>query len=161
MPQLMDRLGIGEEFQRRSCRSPFREERRPSFGIFQHDGRWFWKDHGVNKSGDEISLIMEARGFDKRQAIEFYRELVGAREATSALAVEKLDQSNIDEISLWRGYKPLTVSLLNDLCYLIIRNCEHANINRRFCLFKLVLNFQATFNSWAKTNLRRRRQARR
>tara|TARA_Y100001963_G_scaffold14207_2_gene17730 strand:+ start:4161 stop:5816 length:1656 start_codon:yes stop_codon:yes gene_type:complete len=114
MPQLMDRLGIGEEFQRRSCRSPFREERKPSFGIFEHDGRWFWKDHGVNKSGDEISLIMEAKGFDKRQAIEFYRELVGAREATKSITVKKLDQSKIDEISLWRGYKPLTVELLSD-----------------------------------------------
>ena len=114
LPQLMERLGYGEEFQRRSCRSPFREEQRASFGIFPHENKWFWKDHGVGESGDEINFIMKARGCDQKQAIEFYKDLIGHREQTAALKPSKLSDQALDEIALIRGYKRTTVELLNN-----------------------------------------------
>ena len=113
LPELMERLGYGSEFQKRSCRSPFREEKRPSFGIFPHQNRWFWKDHGVGESGDEINFIMKAKGCDEKQAIEFYQELIGAKQILENTKTRKLDNSVIDEVALWRGYKRTTVELLN------------------------------------------------
>jgi hypothetical protein len=112
MPALMDRLGYGVEYQRRSCCSPFREEKRPSFGIFMHEGRWFWKDHGVGESGDEVTMIMKSRGFDKRQAIEFYGNLVGAKDELKKTGAKRLDSEDTGLIALTRGYKPSTVELL-------------------------------------------------
>ena len=80
LPQLMGRLGYGEEYQKRSCRSPFREEKKPSFGIFKHEGKWFYRDFGANLSGDEISFLKDLKGLDDKQAIDLYKDLVGAKE---------------------------------------------------------------------------------
>ena len=77
LPALMSNLGYGSEFQKTSCRSPFRDEKNPSFGIFQHDGRWFWKDHGTDESGDEVNFIEKALNLSNRDALAKYRELAG------------------------------------------------------------------------------------
>jgi hypothetical protein len=114
LPRLMDRLGYGSEYQRRSCRSPFREEKRPSFGVFEHQGRWFWKDHGVGESGDEISFIMKAQGIDQRQAIAMYSTMCGDRdEVQSTWKPKQLTVDQINEVALWRGLRPATVELLS------------------------------------------------
>ena len=111
LPQLMGRLGYGEEFQKRSCRSPFRDEKKPSFGIFTHEGRWYYRDFGANLSGDEISFLKEIKGLDDKQAIELYKELVGAKEELAKLVVTT-EGAWTDEVAKWRGYKATTVELL-------------------------------------------------
>lgn len=66
----MQSLGFGD-FAKQSTRSPFREDKSPSWGIFQRNGRWHWKDFATGDSGDEITFIAQARGLDaKRDFVE-------------------------------------------------------------------------------------------
>ena len=56
MPDLMERIGLGD-YAKKSCKSPFREDRNPSFGVFQDGSNWYFKDHATGESGDEINLL--------------------------------------------------------------------------------------------------------
>ena len=66
IPALKDRLLIPEVWQRlrlegqpaAKCRSPFREDKNPSFSITK-DGRR-WKDYGTGQGGDVIDFIASA-----------------------------------------------------------------------------------------------------
>lgn len=60
LPVLMSRMGYAK-FAKRTCPSPFRTDKKPSWGIFNRNGRWFWKDHGTGDSGDEIGFIAKAK----------------------------------------------------------------------------------------------------
>jgi len=60
---------------KRSCRSPFREERTPSFTIYE-DGRK-WKDHGGDCGGDVIEFVKVATGKDYPEVREWFREALG------------------------------------------------------------------------------------
>lgn len=59
LPELMARMGYAR-FALPSCRSPFRPDTKPSWGIFNRNGRWGWKDHGSQQGGDEINFIIAA-----------------------------------------------------------------------------------------------------
>lgn len=48
-----------------SCRSPFRDERSPSFSIFD-DGKG-WKDHGSGEGGDVVEFIRHAIDGDHKE----------------------------------------------------------------------------------------------
>jgi putative DNA primase/helicase len=76
LPELARLLCPGWE-PKRSCQSPFREDRNPSFSIFQQDGLWFWRDHALRIGGDEIDFLIHGRGCDKDDAIRAYHELAG------------------------------------------------------------------------------------
>lgn len=52
----------------KSCRSPFREDRHPSFSIFDEGRRW--KDHGTDESGDVFDFVCKANHCDFREARE-------------------------------------------------------------------------------------------
>ena len=120
LPALMSNLGYGSEFQKTSCRSPFRDEKNPSFGIFQHDGRWFWKDHGTDESGDEVNFIEKALNLSNRDALAKYRELAGVENQRNGKSKFKVDDmehpwnecvrrvttKDINELAAWRGYRP-------------------------------------------------------
>jgi hypothetical protein len=68
LPVLLKRMDLAKH-AKPLCRSPFREDTKPSWGIFQRDGRWFWKDFGTDESGDEIDFIVTARELqDKKHA---------------------------------------------------------------------------------------------
>lgn len=79
LPVLMKMLGLGAH-AKRSCRSPFRDDRSASWGIFQRDGRWYWKDHGTDESGDEVDFIRTLKGWKDpggfTKALEYYRGVV-------------------------------------------------------------------------------------
>ena len=66
LPVLMRRMGFASH-AKPNCRSPFREDAKPSWGIFQRDGRWFWKDFGTDEAGDEIDFIVRARELQHRK----------------------------------------------------------------------------------------------
>lgn len=76
LPQLWEKLQLRGE-PGRSCLSPFRDERNPSFSVFQKNDLWFWKDHTTGAGGDEIDLIAQQRGCPKGDAIRLYCELAG------------------------------------------------------------------------------------
>jgi hypothetical protein len=54
-------------------RSPFREERNPSFSIFANGTRF--KDHATGESGDAITFYAMARGIGNRDAVKEFLTL--------------------------------------------------------------------------------------
>jgi DNA primase len=76
LPKLWRKLGLRGE-PKHSCLSPFRQETHPSFSVFQNRDLWFWKDHATSAGGDEIDLIVQHTGRDKKNAIRIYHELAG------------------------------------------------------------------------------------
>jgi hypothetical protein len=61
--------------------SPFREEKRPSFSVFQgDDGRWRWKDFsgGADEFGDEVDFLAKIRRLPNEAALEEFLKLAKA-----------------------------------------------------------------------------------
>ena len=75
LPELWRRLGLAGE-PTRSCRSPFREDRHPSFSVF--DGGLRWKDHGTGEGGDTVDFIAKAKGCTKSEAARVLIAMAGA-----------------------------------------------------------------------------------
>ena len=77
MPVLLAKLGLAA-YAKRSCPSPFRPDHTPSWGIFPHQGGWYFKDQGNDDSGDEVTLIARLKGWDEqrefKRIVEFYQE---------------------------------------------------------------------------------------
>ena len=59
----------------KSCRSPFREDRNPSFSIYD-DGRK-WKDHATGEGGDAVDFVAVALGISNEEACRKLIELAG------------------------------------------------------------------------------------
>jgi hypothetical protein len=57
----------------KSCRSPFREDRKPSFSIFDN-GRAF-KDHSTGEAGGLVEFVQLAAGLDNSEACRYLIEL--------------------------------------------------------------------------------------
>ena len=85
MPNLMQKLGL-EDHCKKSCRSPFRDDKQPSFSVYQNAGLWFFKDHATGQSGDEIHLIATHYHLDPRrdfkEVIARYADLAGCSSQT-------------------------------------------------------------------------------
>ena len=58
-----------------SCKSPFREDRSPSFSI-HHDGK-AWTDHATGDGGDVVEFIRHAIDGDHKAVREWLRERLG------------------------------------------------------------------------------------
>lgn len=71
-------LGLQGE-PKASCRSPFREERSPSFTIYDNGTRW--KDHGEQIGGDVVEFIKHGLGSDHKAVREWLQERLGYTEA--------------------------------------------------------------------------------
>jgi len=78
LPDLLHRIGLGR-FAKSSCPSPFRSDSKPSWGIFQRDGHWYFKDFATDECGDEIGVLARHLKLDEREdfrsIIERYREI--------------------------------------------------------------------------------------
>jgi hypothetical protein len=84
LPALALELGLVLPDRPGSCRSPFREERKPSFSWwFADDGRARWKDHATGESGDSVAFLAKALGVSNREAVVRYLELAGVSDADS------------------------------------------------------------------------------
>ena len=68
----------------RTCCSPFREDRNPSFSIFA-DGRG-WKDFATGEGGDVVSFVKRATACTDAEAIRRVLELAGGITSPVALA---------------------------------------------------------------------------
>lgn len=90
MPLLLAKLGLGAH-AKPCCRSPLRNDNNPSWGIIQHQGGWYFKDHGNGDSGDELTLIARLKGWDLKQdfkrIVEFYQETALKVEDVAPLAI--------------------------------------------------------------------------
>jgi Toprim-like len=67
-----------------SCKSPFREDRHPSFSIYS-DGR-AWTDHSTGDGGDVVEFIRHAIGGDHKDVREWLRARIGTYTAPTAPA---------------------------------------------------------------------------
>ncbi len=59
----------------KSCRSPFRDDRKPSFSV--HDDGRAWKDFGTGEAGDGIDFLARARGLSNAEAVKQFITLAG------------------------------------------------------------------------------------
>lgn len=83
IPALKERLLIPEVWQKlglqgqpaATCRSPFREDKNPSFSISKDGKRW--KDYGTGQNGDVIDFIAMARQISTGEALKVFLELAG------------------------------------------------------------------------------------
>lgn len=74
VPDLWNALGLPGD-PKPSCRSPFREDRSPSFSI--HDDGRRWTDHGTGEGGDVIDFVCRAIDCDKAEARLWFQERLG------------------------------------------------------------------------------------
>ena len=66
LPVLMNRLGLAQ-YAKNSCASPFRPDQHASWGIFQLNGRWLFKDFATGECGDEIQFLAQLRNLDPKR----------------------------------------------------------------------------------------------
>jgi hypothetical protein len=59
------------------CRSPFREDRNPSFSVFKDGLRW--NDFATGEHGDAIEFLRKARGLTNGEAVRQFLELANGR----------------------------------------------------------------------------------
>lgn len=84
LPALAQSLGLVVNDKPGTCRSPFREERRPSFSWrVAQDGRARWKDFGTGEGGDCPAFLARATGLSNRVAVIRYLELAGVSDTDS------------------------------------------------------------------------------
>jgi hypothetical protein len=74
VPDAWIMLGLSGE-PRKACRSPFREDKSPSFSI-HGDGK-AWTDHATGDGGDVIEFIRHAIAGDHRQVRDWITERIG------------------------------------------------------------------------------------
>jgi len=66
LPTLMHSVGLGE-FAKPTCSSPFSQDKADSWGIFQYQGRWMYKDGSTGELGDEIGLLARMNNLDAQK----------------------------------------------------------------------------------------------
>jgi hypothetical protein len=78
LPELMQRLGLGEH-AKKAAFCPFHENTAtPSFSVYQKEsGRAYWKCHSTCGGGDEVDLLEKHLGLSKPEALKHWKELAG------------------------------------------------------------------------------------
>jgi hypothetical protein len=61
----------------KSCRCPWREDRKPSFSVTP-DGR-AWNDFGTGEAGDAVAFLQRASGLSQKEACRKFIQLAGGR----------------------------------------------------------------------------------
>ncbi|NDJ14633.1 MAG: hypothetical protein EBY17_26125 [Acidobacteriia bacterium] len=87
---LLGKLGLGA-YAKKSCPSPFRNDNNPSWGIYPYNGGWYFKDHGNDDSGDEVTLIARLKGWDIKKdfkrIVDFYEKTALKVDEATPLAI--------------------------------------------------------------------------
>ncbi len=80
IPDLAAQLFPGWRFGK-SCPSPFREDRHPSFSVYDNGRRW--KDHATSEGGDVVDFLAKAHGITNADACRELIAMAGTRTASS------------------------------------------------------------------------------
>ena len=91
IPRCWHALGLNGE-PGKTCRTPWREDRSPSFSIYDESSKW--KDHATGEGGNVIDFVMRATGRDFLPALEWLEGLAGIQlppQTTSAKQPAPLD----------------------------------------------------------------------
>jgi len=104
-----------EQYAKPICRSPFRIDKTPSWGIFKRDDQWHWKDFGNDDCGDEISFLARYLGMDEKMdfstLLEVYQHFAGEGQPATVLAPGCVQRTKPDRT----GFGPGTPEQLNRL----------------------------------------------
>ena len=129
MPDLLRAMGLGE-YAKKLCCSPLRKDNNPSWGIYQDDKGWHWKDFATGEGGDELDFLKALHNCDTKEALTHYENMAGlpqpAQPTTVSIgklpdpgewhqAVESLagNPKTLAHLANWRGYsKTLMVGLI-------------------------------------------------
>lgn len=119
LPVLMQRMGHARSVKP-SCCSPLRPDKTPSWGVYQSEGRWFWKDHGTGESGDEIGFILQAKKLSPKKsflkALAFWKSIAdGGTDTPDELALPEPEPRCKPDLS---GFGPGTDGQLDRLASL-------------------------------------------
>jgi len=112
---------------KKSCKSPFRPDQKPSFSVFD-DGRAF-KDFSTGESGDVLDFVAAALNMDKTEAARWLIEFAGTKRATycsSRYAVRNAPESPHNEPE--KTKRPITLPPLERGTYGEI--CELQQLRR-------------------------------
>jgi CHC2 zinc finger/Toprim-like len=90
----------------RCCRSPFREDRNPSFSIY--DGGRRWKDHATGEGGDVVDFLARALNLSNEDACKRLIELAGVSPKISHLPRREERQADGAKESVQLEFPPLT-----------------------------------------------------
>jgi hypothetical protein len=85
IPFLWSHFGLPGE-PSRNCKSPFRDDRNPSFSVYCDGAKW--NDFASGEGGDAIDFVAKVKGCNKGEAIQYLRELSGARHAPAPFKPE-------------------------------------------------------------------------
>jgi len=66
LPSLLEAMKLGQ-YAKSSCKSPLRPDSNPSWGIYEHEAEWYWKDHGNEDHGDEFTFLARFLGLDQQR----------------------------------------------------------------------------------------------
>jgi hypothetical protein len=91
---LMQHLGLGRHAVS-NCKSPFRTDAHPSWGIFERGGQWFFKDHGTSESGDELDFLAQILRVDRNTnfalLVQLHKAIAECQPPDAAPAVPEPD----------------------------------------------------------------------
>ena len=115
----------GAKFRGNACNCPFHDDHRPSAGVFERDGFWFYKCHSCEAKGDVFDIRAKLKGTSTGQAI---REALGLPEKTKRQqpvfanldAMRKYLSEKVGRIVTEHAY----TSASGDTVQLVFR-CEH------------------------------------
>lgn len=92
----------------RACKSPFREDRHPSFSVFSDGMKW--KDHATDEGGDAVDFIAKARGLTKSDAAKELISMAGGRPSLPAPIQETAALSRPNR----RNFLPMPAGVADD-----------------------------------------------
>jgi len=108
IPILAEKLFPGWE-PGKKCKSPFRDERDPSFSVFANDRAW--NDFATGRGGDVFHFYQEATGCDRRQAFKDLLEMAGGKD----IAVTPIARVSRPAEKKEQMHPPLRVPTLEEL----------------------------------------------
>lgn len=74
IPQVWTALNLSGQ-PSKSCCSPFRQEKNPSFSVYDNGRKW--KDFGSGDGGDVIAFVQHARNCSFKEALSYCAQLIG------------------------------------------------------------------------------------
>ena len=131
LPGLLRSMGLGD-YAKKLCCSPLRKDNNPSWGIYQDDKGWHWKDFATGEGGDELDFLQALHNCDTKEALTHYENMAGlpkpAQPTTVSIgklpdpgewhqAVERLagNPETLAHLATWRGYsKTLLVGIIEN-----------------------------------------------
>jgi hypothetical protein len=109
LPNLIQLVGLGD-YAKSRCASPFSRDQGASWGLFQYQGRWMYKDYGTGEVGDEIGLLARMNKLDPHQdfkaVLKIYQDLVKGKGKTKGKTKASKSKAAVCSSAAARKTKP-------------------------------------------------------